>query len=130
MRIDHIGYAVRNIEKAKIILEEIGFSFEEVIDDPDRNILIQFGKKDGYCIELVCPKDIGESPVDFYINKVGSTPYHICYCSGEIEKDIEELKKKKCKVIIPLTPAIAFAGRRVVFMMHREIGIFEIVEEI
>ena len=129
MKIDHIGYAVKDIVKAKETFENLGYVFDEIVNDTERNIYILFGTNNGYRIELVSPNDSGKSPVDFFLDKVGSIPYHICYCSSEIENEIEKLKKKKCKVIISLAPAIAFAGRRVVFMMHREIGIFEIVEE-
>ena len=129
MRIDHIGDAVKNIEKARAAFEELGFSFGELFNDHDRSIYIQFGENDGYCIELVAPNGEGEAPADFVLGKVGPTPYHICYRSSDIEKDIEELEKKKFKVIVPLAPAVAFGGKRVVFMMNRSIGIMEIVED-
>lgn len=129
MRIDHIGYAVKNIEKSKAAFEELGFEFGELFNDHDRKIYIQFGRNDGYCIELVSPNGEGESPADFVLGKVGPTPYHICYRTDNLEKDIEELSAKKFKVIVPPAPASAFGGKRVVFMMNRSIGIIEIVED-
>lgn len=129
MRIDHIGYAVKNIEKARAAFEELGFVFEEIVDDTDRNILIQFGSNDGYVIELVCPKGDGESPADSILKKVGPTPYHICYRSDDLEKDIAALEKQKFKNIIPPASAIAFGGKRVAFLMNRSIGMIEIVED-
>lgn len=129
MRIDHIGYAVKNIEKARAAFEKLGFVFGELFDDKDRNIFIQFGENDGYCIELISPNGNGESPADFYLSKIGATPYHICYKSNDIEKDISKLEQSKFKVAVPLSPAIAFGGKRVVFMMNRSIGMIEIVEE-
>ncbi len=128
MRIDHIGYAVKNIEKAKKAFEALGFTFDEMVDDPDRNILIQFGENDGYRIELVCPKDEGESPADAFLKKVGPTPYHLCYRSDDLEQDIAVLEKQKFKVIKPPAPAVAFGGKRVVFLMNRALGMMEIVE--
>lgn len=129
MRIDHIGYAVKNIEKARIAFEELGFTFDELVNDNDRNIFIQFGSNDGYCIELVSPNGAGESPADYFLGKVGSTPYHICYKSDDIETDIRKLESERFKVVVPLAPAVAFGGKRVVFMMHRALGMMEIVEE-
>ena len=56
MQIDHLGYAVKNIEKARKALETLGFVFSHpAIEDRDRNIRIQFGEKDGYRLELVAP---------------------------------------------------------------------------
>ena len=127
MKIDHIGYAVKDMDKAKSIFETLGYLFEETIMDCDRNIYIAFGKMNGYRIELVSPISSG-SPVDNYLTNIGATPYHICYISNNIEEDIKLLEKKRFKVIIPLAPAIAFGGKRVVFLYSLTIGMVEIVE--
>ena len=47
MKIDHIGYAVRDINKAKPIFEELGYEFEKTVTDKARNIYISFGKFSG-----------------------------------------------------------------------------------
>ena len=49
--------------------------------------------------------------------------------SDDIEKDIAQLEENKFKVTIPLAPAVAFGGKRVVFMYSLAIGLIEIVEE-
>lgn len=128
MNIDHIGYAVKDIDKAKSIFETIGYSFEETITDCDRKIYIAFGKMNGYRIELVAPISSG-SPVDNYLTNIGATPYHICYVSENIEEDIKTLEKIRFKVMIPLTPAKAFNNKRVVFLYSLTIGMVEIVEQ-
>ena len=90
MKIDHIGYAVRNIDKALHYFENLGFKFETAINDVDRNIKISFGEKDGYRIELICPLDREKkSLVDLYLGKIGPTPYHFCYQSNNFEEDIK-----------------------------------------
>lgn len=130
MKIDHIGYAVKKIDKAMKSFETLGYIFEEIVEDFNRNILISFGCKDGYRIELVQPLDRKkESPVDAYLSKVGPTPYHICYISNEFEREIEELKAQGFRVIIEPAKAVAFGGKRVVFMMNLGVGLMEIVEE-
>ena len=130
MIIDHIGYAVKKMDKAIKSFESLGYVFEETIEDYDRNILISFGNKDGYRIELVQPLDKKkESPVDAYLSKVGPTPYHICYVSESFEEDIEELESKGFRVLIEPAKAVAFAEKRVVFMMNLGVGLMEIVEK-
>lgn len=129
MKADHIGYAVNDIEKAKKPMEALGYIFEDTIEDTDRNIYIAFGQMAGYRVELVAPIIKGSSPVDIHLSKIGPTPYHICYKSAEIEADIEKLKKNGFKVTVPLAPAIAFNGKRVVFMYSLPVGLIEIVEE-
>ncbi len=128
MRIDHIGYAVNNIDKAKKSMETIGYTFEPTVEDKDRDIFIAFGELDGYRVELVAPMGEG-SPVDMYLSKIGPTPYHICYRSSDIEADIAELQKNRFKVSVPLAPAIAFGNKRVVFMYSLSVGLIEIVED-
>ena len=128
MRIDHIGYAVKNIDKAKKSMEVLGYIFGETVEDQDRNVIIAFGEMDGYRVELVAPMSEG-SPVDMQLSKIGPTPYHICYQSNDIESDIERLQANRFKVSIPLAPAIAFGNKRVVFMYSLSVGLIEIVEE-
>ena len=130
MRIDHIGYAVKNIEKSRQAFEAIGFSFETLFIDEKRNLYIQFGQKDGYRIELLAKLDMSkESPVDSYIGKIGPTPYHFCYISNKIEEEITILKGYGYRVVVPLDEAIAFGNKKVVFLYNLQIGLIEIVEE-
>lgn len=129
MRIDHIGYAVKRMDRAISSFEKLGFCFEPIVEDKDRNVIIAFGDKEGYRIELVAPLDKGlGSPVDQYLSNVAGTPYHICYQSVCFDREIENLKKKGFKVIIEPRPAPAFGGKRVVFMMNLGFGLMEIVE--
>ncbi len=128
MKIDHIGYAVKSIDKAKTQMEVLGFIFEETVTDTDRNIYIAFGEMCDCRVELVSPISEG-TPVDEFLKKVGPSPYHICYKSNDIESDIERLKQKRFKVTIPLAPAIAFGSKRVVFLYSLSVGLVEIVEE-
>ena len=125
MKIDHIGYAVKRMDRALKSFEEIGFVFDSVVDDLDRNVQLAFGTKDGYRIELVCPLDRKQiSPVDHYLNNIAGTPYQ----SDDFDNEIIKLKQQGYKVIIDPKPAIAFGGKRVVFMMNIGFGLMEIVE--
>ena len=129
MRIDHIGYAVKRIDRALTAFQNLGYEFEPVIDDTDRNVRLAFGVKDGYRIELVSPLDKKqESPVDQYLSNSVGIPYHICYESESFDIDVSELVKQGYKIVIEPKPAVAFGGRRVVFMMNIGFGLMEIVE--
>ncbi len=129
MKIDHIGYAVKRIDRALRSFQSLGFSFEQTIEDLDRNVKIAFGEKDGYRIELIAPLDPAcKSPVDQYLSNTTGTPYHICYRSQDLDTEIEALKSQGFKVIIEPKSAVAFGGKRVVFLMNLGIGLMEIVE--
>ena len=131
MKMDHIGYAVKRIDRAKESFEKLGFSFGEIVEDTDRNIRIAFGEKDGYRVELVSPLNRQEkSPVDAYLEKTGPTPYHLCYQSDDLAEDMERLQRQGYKVVIAPQKAVAFGGgRRVVFLACLAIGLIEIVEK-
>ena len=129
MKIDHIGYAVKNINKSITNFEELGYKFNEVIEDKYRNIYISFGVKDDFKIELVAPRNKCGSPVDEILKRIGNGPYHICYVSVDFEKDILKLQKERYKVIIEPAPAVAFNGKRVAFLMKLETGLIEILED-
>ena len=127
MKIDHIGYAVQDLEAGRAALEALGFEFDDAIEDAARKIILAFGALDGYRVELVAP--MGDaSPVTRLLETVGPTPYHLCYASANFDEDVRELRQKRFKILIPAAPAVAFGGKRVVFMYSPAIGTFEIVE--
>ena len=133
MPIDHIGYAVKHMEESVQRLRSLGFAFEEPIDDEDRNIKVCFGQQGEYRIELVAPLDRKEpSPVDLYLKKVGCTPYHFCFRSEDMEKDIEQLEQDGYRLIIEPRKATAFSVRggvrRVAFLWAEPAGLIEIVD--
>lgn len=128
MKIHHIGYAVKNMEKAKGIFETLGYHFDRTVKDVDRKLYILFGEKDGMLIELLCPMENG-SPIDDLLKKNGATPYHICYETEDIEKEIERLKTIHFKLVVPPKEACAIQGRKVAFLMNLSVGIIELVEK-
>ena len=100
MIVDHIGYAVKDIKKAKEEFETLGFEFEELVEDTDRNIFIRFGNNGCYRIELIQTMNEEEpSPVKEILKKNGPTPYHLCYKTPDIEQEVNRLKEEKWSVL-------------------------------
>lgn len=128
MQVDHIGYAVKKMDKAIADFEKLGYVFYKIIDDEDRNLHMAFGENQGYCVELLAPMAGKESPVDEYLKKNGPIPYHICYRSSNFDEDIKKLEQERYKIVVPPQKACAFDGNRVVFMMKLSVGLIEIVE--
>lgn len=128
LKIDHIGYAVKRMERAVATMKKLGYKFGENIEDLDRKVNILFGEKDGYRVELVSPKEKG-SPVDPVLSNVGPTPYHICYVSNDFDKDVQKMTEKgEYRIAVEPAPAVAFGGRRVVFLYSLALGLLELVE--
>lgn len=130
MKIHHIGYAVKNIEKSIEVFKNLEYHIGETIRDDLRKVNICFVEKDGYVVELISPIDKNqESIVDGVLKKSGNGPYHICYVVSNMEDGIKEFKEKKFKPIIMPEQACAIDGRQVCFLFNKDIGLIEIVEE-
>lgn len=129
MRVHHIGYLVKKIEKAEQKFGLLGFSVvKEAVYDEYRRVNISFMEKDGYVIELVAPAD-KDSVVSELYKKIRNAPYHICYTAENFEKDLEELLSNGFVQIDEPCPAPAIGGKKVVFLMNAAIGMVELLEE-
>ncbi|MCR5796743.1 MAG: UDP-4-amino-4,6-dideoxy-N-acetyl-beta-L-altrosamine N-acetyltransferase [Eubacterium sp.] len=130
----HIGYAVADIKRAIDKYNKLGYYQETgIYEDEDRNVRITFmvSRLSDTRIELIQPMG-DKSPVTDTLkhSKNMSTPYHICYTVKSLENEISELKKRGFMMTKMPAPAVAFKGRRVVFMLNRDAGLIELVEEI
>ena len=129
MKVHHIGYLVKKLEKAAAEFEKLGYSrMGEVTDDASRKVDILFLQKDGYVIELVSP-NAPDSVVSGLIKTYKNAPYHICYACGDLDKEIAELSSKGYVQIDLPAPAPAIGGKRVCFLMNRFIGMVELLEQ-
>ena len=129
MKIDHIGYLVKDIDKSIEQFGELGYEIKQsTIYDNLRDVKICFMEQQGYVIELVAPCS-EKSVVYEQLKKIGQTPYHVCYRVDNLEETIAQLRTKKYVIMREPEEAVAFDGKRVVFMYHRSVGMIELVEE-
>lgn len=133
MKIHHIGYAVTNIEKAVKKFEYLGFKalYNEKKADLDRNVNILLIKNQEYIVELIeINDDSKESPIDYIVknSKNKCTPYHICYCTNDLESAIEKMRKERFVIVKEKSISDVFK-KEVVFLYNRDIGFVELIEE-
>ena len=129
MRIHHIGYLVKKLEKAAAEFEKLGYVPQgEVTNDTYRKVDILFLEKDGYRIELVSPYR-PDSVVSGLLKTHKNAPYHICYGSGDFAADLAALEGGGYLRMGDPQAAPAIGGRRVVFLMHPAMGMIEVLEE-
>ncbi len=127
LKIHHIGYLVKKIEKAKKVFEALGFLIEQdTVSDDIRKVDICFLVKDGYRVELVSPYS-EDSVVSGLLKKYKNTPYHICYETDDPEAAYRELTANGFAAIDTPTPAPALDGRNVVFLISPVIGMVELI---
>lgn len=128
MNVHHIGYAVSDIQKGLEMFLKIGYIIESgPVKDLKRNVEIAFIQNNNYLIELIAPLS-NESPIKNYLDKVGNTPYHICYETENIESAIFELKKHRFIVVEKPSEAIALKNQRIAFLYHPRYGLLELLE--
>jgi methylmalonyl-CoA/ethylmalonyl-CoA epimerase len=130
LRLHHIGIAVRDIARAvedhrrRLGCEPLGPQFH----DPVQTALIQFltVPDDPVLIELVAP-DGPESRLSRAVKR-GVGINHLCYSTGDIEAACEGLRGDGMVVIQDPVPAVAFASRRIAWLMGEEWYLTELVE--
>lgn len=129
MKIHHIGYLVKKMDKALIAFQGLGYQvLQEKVFDSSRGIDIVFLKKDGYVIELVSPVT-PESVVAELIKRLGNNAYHVCYETEDLDLEIERLRDARYVVCSEPMVAPACGGRRVCFLIHPYLGMIELVEK-
>lgn len=128
LKIHHIGYLVKKMEEAILAFQHLGYTVrQETAYDGIRRIHICFMEKDGYLIELVSPAE-SDSVVSGLLKKYKNSPYHICYETQDLDKELALLTAGGYTAIDAPTPAPALDGRRVVFLMNPFLGMIELLE--
>mgnify|MGYP002509632694 FL=1 len=128
LKVHHIGYLVKHIDKALSEFERLGYTaVSQVVFDDIRKIHICFIEKDGYRIELVSPAD-NSSVVAGLIKKYKNSPYHLCYETPDLDASLAALTGEGFTAIDMPTPAPALQNRRVVFLMNPFLGMIELLE--
>ena len=129
MNVHHIGYAVSNLNESLEIFLGLGYEIvKNAVKDEKRNVEISFVRNDHLLVELISPLD-SRSPISNYLNKIGNTPYHICYEVDDIDEKLSDLRKSKFRIVEKPSKAIAINNRRVAFMYHPKYGLLELLEK-
>ena len=127
LKIHHIGYLVKKIEKAKKTFETLGYLVEQdTVYDDIRKVDICFLVKNGYRVELVSPVS-EDSVVAGLLKKYKNAPYHICYEADDPEAAYVQLTANGFAAIDTPTPAPALGGCKVVFLTSPVIGMIELI---
>ena len=128
MTVHHIGYLVKDIQKARETFGFLGYTAgSEVMYDEYRDVYILFMHRDGYTVELVSPGS-GNSVVAGLMKRLKNSPYHICYETENFDEKLAELEQNGFLRIGDPCPAPAIDGRKVCFLQSARIGLIEVLE--
>ena len=130
LSLHHVGIVVANIaEQRGFYVDHLGYRERTpVIHDPVQTAYVQFFSIPGsdHCLELVAPD--GENSKLTYASRQGNSLNHLCYACGEVGSAFDDLWSAGCYRISPPTPAVAFEGRPVAWLMSKDRLLIELVQ--
>lgn len=130
LNMDHIGYAVRDIQETAAPYIAAGWELSEVYNEEVQHARIAFLKKEGMTtIELVSPLE-GKSPVDRFLENGGVQPYHICYTVEDVWEAIEDLHEEGFVPLFMPVPSVAMENKEICYLYHEQVGLIEVVNRL
>ena len=113
LSIDHIGYAVREIQETAAPYVAAGWELSNVYEEKVQHAKIAFLRKEGMTtIELVSPLE-GESPVDKFLDNGGVQPYHICYVVEDMWGALEDLHQEGFMPLFMPVASVAMQNKQI-----------------
>jgi methylmalonyl-CoA/ethylmalonyl-CoA epimerase len=129
MKLHHVGIVVKEIAAyGELYARLLGLTADsEVFHDPIQDVRVQFWRDERRSLlELIEP--VGpDSPVWRDAQKGGGLN-HLCYETTDIEHTVAESLQSGGMITKAIAPAVAFGGRRIVFLYFLELGLIEFVE--
>lgn len=128
MRFHHVGLLTSEPDACAAIYEALGYARAVDVEDPIQRARVMLMTREGEpIVEIVTP--LGpESPASSWLKRTKAGPYHTCYEVDALEPAMERLRDLGFGTTAPPAPAVAFEGRRVVFLYAPVAGLVELVE--
>ena len=124
----HVGVVTADLGPSQAFYERLGYAASERFDDPlQRVAIVLLRRADGPMIELVQPTEPA-SPAAGWLTRIKSGPYHTCYEVPVLDEAMAQLREERFAPLSAPVPAVAFGGRRVVFLWAKKAGLLELVE--
>ena len=129
MIIDHIGIAVKSINKSIIHWEKV-FGYHQkttVVTNTRQKVNVVFLEKiKSIDIKLIEPIDLS-SPIFQFVEKGGGL-HHLCFKCSEIEKELIHLKNLGLRVLEKPQPGEAFDNELITFVYGQQGLNIEIID--
>lgn len=114
-KIDHIGFAVHSIDKARIFYEKVlGLHCERIEEVPSQKVRTAFFSIGDTHIELLEPTD-PSSPIAKFLEHKGEGFHHIGYLNDDLEDQLQRAEQNGC-LLTSRTPVVGAGGKRIVFL--------------
>ena len=113
-KLDHIGIAVKSIDAAKAIYEDLGLLIEHVETVDSQKVRTAFLSVGDANLELLEPSG-PDSTIAKYIEKRGEGIHHICLRVDDLEEQLARLQERGYRLINE-APVPGAHGCRVAFL--------------
>ena len=113
-KIDHIGIAVKDIEKACAVFKQLNItvSGEEVVEEQKVKVaFLPVGESELELLESTSP----DGPIARFIEKKGEGIQHIAFKVKNLEEILKKLKKEGVR-LIDETPRYGAGGAKIAFL--------------
>jgi methylmalonyl-CoA/ethylmalonyl-CoA epimerase len=131
VRLHHVGFVVPSIlDGIANLAESLGAYWDEtVFHDPIQKVKVTFlrtSSAENSLIELVEPAADG-SPVDQFLQRGGGL-HHLCYEVEDLDARLRPARLKGAVVVRHPLPAVAFANRRIAWVLTKQKLLLEYLE--
>lgn len=123
----HVGYATKNISNEINFFLNMGYVLEsDYFEDTLQGVRGCFMHGNGPRIELL-ENLPNHHTLDTWIEN-GIKMYHMAFLCDNLNSNIEIFIKSGSKVVCKPTPAAAFNGRKICFIMLKNFQLIELIE--
>ena len=98
----------------------------EITFDPIQKVDVAFMHLQGVRVELIEPRG-DDSPVKQSLLK-GTKLVHLCYEVDDLDQTLADCAKEGFRCIAKPVPAVAFEDRGIAWVIHRSVGLFELLQ--
>lgn len=120
MVIDHISFAVKNLEEGISYWNRV-FGYRQltniVVNSLQKVKVVFLDKEDSIPVKLIEPVE-GNLSLQNFVNRGGGF-HHICFKCSDINEKLNELSDKGLLVLVPPQPGEAFNNHEIAFLLAR-----------
>ena len=114
-KIDHIGIAVKNLQKQiKFYTEVLGLSCTGIEEVKDQKVKVAMFAVGEIRLELLQPMS-EDSPIARFLEKKGEGIHHLAFQVSDLEGDLKRLQEQEIQ-LIDHQPRIGAEGHKIAFL--------------
>jgi catechol 2,3-dioxygenase-like lactoylglutathione lyase family enzyme len=122
----HVGVACANLKVETAVFRTLGYAPDgQDFVDPAHGVRGRFLVGGGPRLELLVP--LPESGVLQPWTSRGIRMYHMAYETASLTDDLRRLRDDRARLVSPPTPAVAFGGRPVAFVVLPTLQLIELI---